>query len=418
MKKILYNPAQIITVNTNGRNFLRGGEFISFEVFTEHSVIIEGSFIKDIVPSNKINNKSEYQIIDLSNKVLLPGFIDCHTHAVFAGTRRNEFKMKLEGATYEQLAEAGMGINSTVKAVEESTVEDLVAIASSKIKYFIRQGVTSIEIKSGYGLSFDNEIKILQAIKKLKEIYSIDIISTFLGAHTYPLEYKNNRTKYIDIICNEMLPYVKENGLAEFCDAFCESTAFHPDEIRTIFSKAKELGYKIKLHTDQFNSIGGVDVGLDFNALSLEHLEVINDKDLAKLNATETVSVLLPGVSFFLDYGYAPARKLLDQGSIVALSTDYNPGSSHIQNISLIMFLAARKMKMNINEIISAFTINAAKALDIHTQTGSIEINKKVDFAVLNTSNYFDIIYDCGMNLNCMTIKNGEIIYSNKEIKF
>ena len=214
-----------------------------------------------------------------------------------------------------------------------------------------------------------------------------------------------------------MLPHIAKQKLALFCDGFCESTAFSSDQIDFIFTKARELALKLKLHTEQFNSIGGLDVALNHNAVSVDHLEVLIEEDILKLANSDTVSVLLPGVSFFLNYQYAPARKLIDNNAIVALATDYNPGSSHISNLSLIMSLAALKMKMTIEETINAVTINAAKALSVEESVGSIEIGKQADFSVFNTEVYSDIVYNIGKNLNCITIKNGEIVYSLNTIK-
>ncbi|RJP62497.1 MAG: imidazolonepropionase [Ignavibacteriales bacterium] len=411
MLKLLVNPLQIVTVNTSGKNYLRGKEMEEIGVLENHSILIEDDIIKDFIPNNSINEINADQIIDIKDKTILPGLIDCHTHLVFAGSRAEEFKLKLEGIRYEEIAEKGGGINRTVKSVIDSGFEELVEISGSRIDYAISQGITTLEIKSGYGLSFQEEIKILEVINHLNKIYPVDIIPTFLGAHTYPLEFKNHHNAYIDIILNEMLPYVAKNKLAKFCDAFCESTAFSSPEVDMIFSKASELGFQTKLHTDQFNSIGGVKVGLKYNSTSLEHLEVIGDNDIKRITNSDCVAVLLPGVSFFLRYGYAPARKLIDNNSIVALSTDFNPGSSNIANLNLIMTLAALNMNMKIEETISAVTINAAKALDVNNSVGSIEIGKKADFAVIDSPEYYDIVYQVGKNLNLMTIKNGNIIY-------
>jgi imidazolonepropionase len=415
MLKILKDPSQIVSVNTKGRNFKRGSELNDIEVLTEHSIIIEDDLIKDIVPTGSINNKSLFQIIPVYNKTIFPGFVECHTHSVFAGSRTNEFKLKLKGATYEEIAKAGGGINTTVSAVRKSSFEELVELSIPRIQNFIKQGVTSLEIKSGYGLDFENEIKLLKVINYLKQISKIEIISTFLGAHTYPNEYKNNHDGYIDLVINKMLPNIHENKLADFCDVFCESTAFSAEETDKIFNKAKELGFNIKLHTEQFNNIGGIETALKYNAISVEHLEMLKEDQLKILNSSEMTAVLLPGVSYFLNYQYAPARKLIDSGAIIAIASDYNPGSSNISNISFIMSLAALKMKMTIEEVISAYTINAAKALDISKQKGSIEIGKKADFAILNTQEYSDLIYNPGSNLNIMTIKNGNIIFEKPE---
>ncbi|MBZ0199921.1 MAG: imidazolonepropionase [Ignavibacteriaceae bacterium] len=406
------NPSCIVTVDTKGKSYKRGKEMNNIFPLYDHSIVVEDGFIKDIIPSNSISKKYDEEI-DLAEKIILPGLVDCHTHTAFAGSRAEEFRLKLAGTDYEEIARMGGVINTTVSSVREITEDDFYKLVAPRIKYFISQGITTLEIKSGYGLDFENEIKILRVIKKLNDNFPIDIAATFLGAHTFPKEYKTKHNGYIDIILNKMLPYISQNNLAEYCDVFCEKTAFNIFETEKIFDAAKHNNFKLKLHTDQFNSLGGVGLALKYKALSAEHLEVINEDDVKKLAESDTVAVLLPGVSFFLDYQYAPARTLIDSDAVVALSSDYNPGSSHIANINLIMSLAALKMKMSIEETISAVTINAAKALNRNQFAGSIEIGKHADFAVFDTDDYADIVYNIGKNLCTTTIKDGKIIYNN-----
>ncbi len=412
MKKLLYNPKQIITVDTQGKNYKRGAEQSSLGILTNHSILIEDDLIAGILPNNSLNQNDVINSIDLTGKTVLPGLIECHTHLVFAGSRSSEFFQRLKGKSYEEIARAGGGINNTVEAVRKSSFDELVNSAKSKVEYFISQGVTSLEIKSGYGLSYYDEIKLLQVIKHLNEIYDIDIAATFLGAHTFPKEYKNDKKKYLEIIINEMLPYIAENNLAEFCDAFCEVTAFSAKEVDSIFNAAEKYNLKLKLHTEQFNSVGGLETALAHGAISVDHLEVLNDDQIKYFSATESVAALLPGVSYFLDYNFAPAKKMIANDAIIALATDFNPGSSNISNISFIMNLAAIKMKMSAEEIISAYTINAAKAINREKISGSIEVGKQADFSIFDSDNYLDIIYNAANNLNSMTIKKGKVIYT------
>lgn len=411
MQTLLFNPSVIVTVDTSGKNYKRGKELSEIGCLYDHSIIIEDDLIKDIIPNPTIKKNKFEKIIDVSGKIVLPGLVECHTHTAFAGSRAEEFRQKLSGIGYEELAKKGGGINTTVQAVRLSTFEELVNLIKPRIDNFISQGITTLEIKSGYGLNFENERKLLQVINLLNEIYPIDIVPTFLGAHTFPAESKNDHLQYIGEIINNMIPHFAEQKLAEFCDGFCEATAFSADEIDGIFTAAKNNGLKLKLHTEQFNSIGGINVALKHEAVSVDHLEVIKDSDIPTIGKTDTVAVLLPGVSFFLNHIYAPARKLIEQNAIVALATDYNPGSSHISNLSLIMSIAALKMKMTIEETISSVTINSAKALSREKIVGSIEIGKKADFAIFNTADYSDIVYSVGGNFNCMTIKDGKIIF-------
>lgn len=414
MLKLLLHPSQIVTVDTKGKNVKRGKELSDISVLTGHSLLLEDNLIKDFIPDSSVDRIKAEQIIDTEDRIVLPGLVECHTHTAFAGSRADEFRQRLSGRDYEEIAKAGGGINTTVSAVRNSSFNELVSTITPRIEYFISQGITTLEIKSGYGLDLENEIKLLEVIKYLNSYSPIDLIPTFLGAHTFPKEFKNDRKGYIALITEKMLPHIIKNKLAVFCDGFCEKTAFSSNEIDLIFTKAAIHNLSLKLHTEQFNSIGGLEVALKHNAVSVDHLEVLEEKDITKISESETVAVLLPGVSFFLDYGYAPARGLIDGGAIVALATDYNPGSSHIPNLHFIMSLAALKMGMSIEETISAVTINSAKALSLNSDRGSIEIGKLADLAIFNTNDFSDIIYSIGKNLNHITIKNGNVIYQSQ----
>lgn len=411
MITLLKNPKQIITIDSSGKNHKRGSEMNDIGILENHSLLIENGKIKKTIKNSSITKSNFDNQIDLTNKIILPGLVECHTHTVFAGSRSEEFRLKLQGIDYEEIAKRGGGITSTMSAVRKSSFDELIEIVKPRIDYFISQGITTLEIKSGYGLSFYDEIKLLQVIKELNKIYAIDIIPTFLGAHAFPPEYKNDNEKYIDMLTTELIPYVSKNKLAKFCDVFCESTAFTTEQTEIIFKVATNNGLKLKLHTEQFNSIGGLEIALKMNATSTDHLEVLKEEQIELFGKSNTVAVLLPGVSFFLDYDFAPARKLIDANAIVALATDYNPGSSHIANFQLIMTLAALKMKMTIEEILSAVTLNAAYALDLSETIGSIEVGKNADFSIFEANDYSELVYNIGKNLNIMTIKNGEIIY-------
>jgi len=416
MITILHNPSQIITVNSDGVNYKIKKTINDLGILENHSIVIEDGIIKDIIHSSTVHKFTVDNTIVVSGKTVLPGFVDCHTHSVFAGSRANEFREKLAGKSYEDIVHEGGGINKTVQAVRELTFEELVQLAIPRINYFIQQGVTTLEIKSGYGLDLENEIKLLRAIKDLNEMFPIDIIPTFLGAHTYPPEFKSNHAGYIDLIINKMLPAIANEQLAVFCDAFIEDTAFSVNDIERVFDAANKLGFKLALHTEQFNNIGGIDLVDKFTIANVDHLEVLRDEDINKLAKSHTTAVLLPGVSLFQKYNYAPARKLIDNNIITALASDYNPGSCSISNISVIMGLAALNMQMTIEEVISAYTLNAANALLLSKDRGSIEIGKKADFSVLETDDYSDLVYNFGKNLNYITIKNGNIIYKKESI--
>ena len=261
MIKLFKNPSQIVTVDTKGKNCKRKKELNEIGLLENHLIVAENGIIKDFLPNKSRKKFNDAEIIDLSDKVVLPGLVESHTHTAFAGSRAEEFKLTLKGVGYEEIAKKGGGINFTVMAVRKSSFDDLVKLVIPKINYFISQGITALEIKTGYGLSYYDEMKLLEVINHLNSIFPIEIVATFLGAHTFPPEYKNDHEKYIDLINNTMLPYIADKKLATFCDAFCESTAFTTKQVDKIFAKASELGLKIKLHTDQFNSIGGIDIG-------------------------------------------------------------------------------------------------------------------------------------------------------------
>lgn len=411
MHLLILNPSQIITVNTKGIGYKRGNDLNNIESIKDHSIVIENDLIKDFIPNTSVKKNQFDEIIDAEDNIVLPGLVECHTHLVFSGSRADEFKQKLEGVSYEDISRSGGGINKTVNSVRETSFTELVNIASKRVQHFIKQGVTTLEVKSGYGLDSENEIKLLKVINHLNDKFPIDIHSTFLGAHTIPKEFSSNRKEYIELIVNEMLPAINKEKLATSCDAFCESTAFAKDEVDLIFNKANELGLRCKLHTDQFNSIGGIDTAIKNNALSVDHLEVITDDDILSLSNREMVCVILPGVSYFLNHNYAPVKKLVDKNAIIALATDFNPGSSNISNISFIMSLAAIKLGMSIEQIISAYTINSAKALNLSDKIGSLEIDKQADLSIYNTNDYADLIYQTTENLNIKTIKKGIIIF-------
>ncbi|MBK6678622.1 MAG: imidazolonepropionase [Ignavibacteriales bacterium] len=411
MLKRFANASQILTVDSFGSGRKKGQDASVLNILSGHDIIVENGLVKDFIPFHSPLTTA-HRTVDVKGKVITPGFVECHTHSLFAGDRSAEYRMKLEGKSYEDIAAMGGGIVSSVRAVRETPESDLLTLLLKRVDNFISQGVTSLEIKSGYGLSYDAELKMLRVIKKAASLRNINIIPCFLGAHTVPIEYKQDRKKYLSILINELLPVIKAENLSNRCDAFCESSAFSPDEVEQLFIVAKSLGYNLTLHTEQFNNIGGIELALQMDALSVDHLEVLKDEQIKLFGDSQTVAVLLPGVSYTLDYSFAPARKLIDSGATVALATDYNPGTSNINSIFLIMSLAARKLKMTFEEIISAYTINSAAALGISNETGSLEPGKSADFAILDISNYEQIIYNTAQNFNQMTVKSGKIIYN------
>lgn len=411
MNLLIENARQIITCNSEGKRFKSGERQSEAGLLENASIYIENGVIKWL--GKKLPDelkKRNLKTINAKNRIVTPGFIDSHTHLVFAGDRADEYAMRIEGKSYEEIAKAGGGVVNTVDAVRKATKSELKKTALERLKRFISYGVTTVEIKSGYGLDTVNEIKMLEAIDELKESSPPDIYPTFLGAHAVPPDM--DRAEYIKVLLYEMIPEISRRRLAIFLDVFCELNYFTAKETETILEEGAKFGLIPKVHTNQFYSIGGIETAVKNKAISVEHLEVMKTSDIKKLRGTDIVACLLPGVSYFIDIPYAPARKLIENNIPVALATDFNPGSCMIENIQLIMNLAAHLLKMNMNEIINAVTINAAAALGISDKTGSIEEGKEADLLIFDIANYKYLLYDIGINNIQAVIKKGKVIHS------
>lgn len=409
MNLLVENAAQIVTCHTNGYRFKAGKYQSQIGLIKNSSIYIENGLIRWIgkkVPRD-IRRKNVKKI-DAANKTVLPGFIDSHTHLVFAGDRANEYSMRIKGATYEEIAKKGGGILSTVKAVRKASNSELKKLAITRIKSSIGFGVTTIEAKSGYGLDTTNEVKMLEVINELKKEIPIEIYATFLGAHAFPND--KSREEYVDEILYSMIPQIAGRNLAEFIDAFCEKNYFTPAETKKIFMQGIRFGLVPKLHTNQFYSVGGIQTALRCRAISVEHLEVMKDGEIRALKGTAIMATLLPAVSYFINIPYAPARKLIENKIPVALATDFNPGSSMTENIQLVMSLAVHKLKMNLEETINAVTINGAAALGISDRAGSIEPGKQGDLLIFDVRDYREILYHFGVNQIEKVIKRGKVI--------
>jgi imidazolonepropionase len=349
--------------------------------------------------------------IDGSGLVGLPGFVDSHTHLPFAGSREKEFVLRLEGYSYLQLAEKGLGIQTTVKATRQASHEELLFLCQSRLDSMLLLGTTTTEAKSGYGLNLKDEIKQLEVLKEAGMLHPVDIVPTFMGAHDIPEEYKNRKNDYISLLTDKILPEVKEKQLAEFFDVFCEEGVFSPDETRELIRAAKAAGFKIKIHADEFSGLGGAQLAAEEGATSADHLINITEEGILKLAQSQTAATLLPVVSFFLMLDKrAPARKLIDRGAIVALATDFNPGSSMTESMLLVLQLAVFTMNMSIEEAVNASTANAAYALDRHDDVGSLEVGKKTDLILCDVPNYPTLVYHLGINPVKHVIKNGKLV--------
>jgi len=368
------------------------------------------SGFRKYLKQNKIKNFKE---VDCTGKTVMPGFVDSHTHLVHAGSRANEYEMKIQGKSYEEIAKVGGGIAATVKAVRKATKTELHKLSEKRLHNFIKYGTTTLEAKSGYGLDVKNEIKLLEVINKLsrKNKYGVDILPTFLGAHSIPPGV--SKKEYIDTVCYEMIPQVAERRLAVFIDIFCEKGYFDAKDTKHILSIGAKFGMIPKVHTDQFYSIGGIGAAKKVNAISVDHLEVLNQKGINQLKGTNIIATLLPGCSYFLNMVYPPARKLIESGIPVALATDFNPGSCNTENMQIIMSLASLKMKMTAEEIINAVTVNGAFALNIQDKSGSLTSGKQSDILVFDFPIYKDLIYHFGVNQLEKVYKKGRNVLNN-----
>ena len=380
----------------------RGPELRELGIVPDGAIVIRDGLIQWVGPTDQLPDKNGEEF-DASGKVVLPGFVDSHTHAVFAGTRADEFEWRVEGRSYMDILARGGGILSSVKSVRES-----VALGLQFPERFLEFGTTTIEAKSGYGLTLDAEIRILEAMQSVEKL---EVIPTYLGAHALPPEFRDRRSAFIDQVIND-LKSIKTRKLAEFCDVFVEPGVFTPDEARRIFSAARSLGFGIKVHADEFQSSGGAGLAVEVGAVSADHLGAISDDDIRRLSKSNVIATLLPATLFMLgESRYAPARKLIESGAAVALATDFNPGTSPTLNMQFVLSLACTQMKMTPAEAITAATINGACAVRREQRLGSLEKGKAADLAVYDVSDYREIPYFVAVNFCVATFKEGELVW-------
>jgi imidazolonepropionase len=352
------------------------------------------------------------KVIDATSQVVLPGFVDSHTHLIFAGSREDEFEQRLQGLTYQQIAERGGGINATVRRVRTASKEELKALARPRLRRLLEHGVTTVEVKSGYGLTLADEIKCLEAVAELNAEGPPELVPTFLGAHAVPPEYRSDRDGYLRLLLDDMLPEVARCRLAEFCDVFCEAGVFSVEESRRILARARDLGFRLKLHADELTPLGGAELAAQLGATSADHLLCVTDAGIDALAASGTVATLLPGTAFFLGLPYAPARRLIDRGVVVALASDCNPGTCPTENLPLVGAMACTQMKMLPAEAVNALTLNAAVALGRSDRLGSLEPGKQADLVICDVPDYRHLFYHFGINHVRRVIKRGRVVHT------
>jgi imidazolonepropionase len=409
---IIHHAAQLICVASDSLS-RRGPEMGRLDVIPDGAVVISDGVIQWVGRTSDLPPiPPDAEVLDASGKVVLPGFIDSHTHLIFAGSRENEFEQRLQGKTYEQIAAGGGGINATVQQVRRASKEELKAATRRRLQRLLGFGVTTVEIKSGYGLTLADELKCLEVIAELNQEGPCELVPTFLGAHAVPTEFHGNREGYIRLLLDEMLPEVSRRRLAEFCDVFCERGAFTAEESERILKRASELEMKLKVHADEFSSSGGAELAARLRAVSADHLLCITDAGIKALERSGTVATLLPGTAFFLGLNYAPARRLIEAGLPVALASDCNPGTCPTENLPLIGSLACTQMKMLPAEVVTALTLNAAAALDRSDRLGSIEVGKQADLIVCDVPDYRQLFYHFGVSHVWRVIKRGRVVYA------
>jgi imidazolonepropionase len=409
MKIAFINIKELVQIEDFAKKYVSGKDMSKINTLKNAFLIIENDCISDFGLMADFSKTCTYDnIIDVTDRIILPTWCDSHTHIVYAGNRVQEFTDRINGLSYEEIANNGGGILNSAKLLQNTSEDDLYTQAAERLEEVIKLGTGAIEIKSGYGLTKDAELKMLEVIKKLQKNYPIAIKATFLGAHALPKEYINNKSAYIDHVINQILPTVAKENLADFIDVFCEKGYFSIEDTERLLEAGKKYGLIPKIHVNQFYAFGGVQAGIKFNALSVDHLEEMRNEDIEALKNTETMPVALPSCSYFLGIPYTPARKMIDAGLPLAIASDYNPGSTPSGNMNFVVATACIKMKMTPEEAINAATINGAYAMGLEKTHGSICIGKKANFIITNKiPSYSFIPYSFGNHQIAAVYLNG-----------
>jgi len=411
MRIIFKNIKELLQVRKEAISFVSGKQMAILPSIKHAYLVVENGLITDFGSMDTCPEIQADSVVDASGKMLMPSWCDAHTHIVYAGNREAEFVQRIQGMGYEEIAAAGGGILNSAKKLQETSEDSLYEQSSVRLEALIGLGTGAIEIKSGYGLTLEAELKMLRVIRRLKEAYPIEIKATFLGAHAVPEKYKGSKQAYLKMLIDEVLPKVAKEKLAEYIDIFCEKGYFDLADTALMLAAGKKYGWIPKIHVNQFSAFGGVGLGVQFNALSVDHLEEMRAEDIEILKETKTMPVALPGCSFFLGIPYTPARKMIQAGLPLALASDYNPGSSPSGNMNLVVSLACIKMKMTPEEAINAATINGAYAMGLENEVGSISIGKQANLILTKPLNSYAFIpYSFGSNqIEKVFIKGKEV---------
>jgi imidazolonepropionase len=407
------NCSQVVTL-AGARRPRTGGDLRQLAIIEDGAIFVRGEYIEAVGRRRDVESLigSDCVVIDAGHRVMLPGFVDAHTHPVFAGNRANEFEQRASGASYREIAARGGGIRATVRSTRNASQTELVRSGQRYADWFLRNGTTTIEAKSGYGLTLEDELKILRAIKQLNEETPLRYVPTFLGAHDIPSEYRSRRHLYVTLVMNEMLPRVAEERLAEYCDVFCEADVFTTDETWQILSAARCHGLGLRLHADQLSLSGGAKLAAELDTATADHLEHTDSTGIMALKAANVQPVLLPGSVYALGAdNYPAARQMIDAGLAVVLATDFNPGSSPVPSMPMILSLACTKMRMTPGEAITAATINAAYSLGRGDEIGSLEKGKRADFVIHDVSDYRELAYFFGIEHARQVYASGKLAY-------
>ncbi len=415
MPLLIKNIKELVQIETQARQWVAGHDMANIDTIKNAYLYIEGDRINQFGPMDSLTRelleKPGLEILDASGRMVFPSFVDSHTHLVYPASREIEYVDKIKGLSYEEIARRGGGILNSAKRMQDISEEELTVSALSRLEEIAAYGTGAVEIKSGYGLTYETELKMLRVIRKLKELSPLEIRATFLGAHSIPMEYRGNQSKYVDIVIQEMLPAVAEEKLADYIDVFCDKGFFTVEDTERILEAGQKYGLRGKIHANELDYSGGIQAGVKYNALSVDHLEYTGDEEIEALKGSETMPTVLPGAAFFLGMVYAPVRKMMDAGLPVALASDFNPGSSPSGNMQLILSMACILYRMLPEEAINAMTMNTAYAMGLSHEMGSIAVGKRANVFITREIPSLEFMpYYYGSNKVETVILNGKLI--------